>query len=63
MIKRAARIIATVDGSKIGRVTLAKLAEAKDVDLLITDDSADPEELARLRTLGIAIRIVHAPID
>ena len=63
MIKRAAHIIAAVDGSKIGRVTLAKLAEAKDVDLLITDDSADPEELARLRALGIAMRIVHAPID
>ena len=63
MIKRAARIIAAVDGSKIGRVTLAKLAEAKDVDLLVTDDSADPDELTRLRALGIAIRIVHASTD
>ena len=40
MIKRAARIIAAVDGSKIGRVTLAKLAEAKDC-LLYTSDAAD----------------------
>ncbi|MDU4208290.1 MAG: alkaline phosphatase, partial [Cutibacterium avidum] len=41
----------------------AKLAEAKDVDLLVTDDSADPDELTRLRALGIAIRIVHASTD
>lgn len=63
MIRRAPRIIAAVDGSKVGRITLAKLADVTDVDLLVTDDTADPQELARIRDLGVRIRVIHAPLD
>lgn len=61
MIKRAPRIIAVVDGSKVGRVTLAKLADVRDIDTLVTDDSADPAELAAIREAGVKVRLVRHP--
>ncbi len=61
MIERAPRIIAVVDGSKIGRVTLARLASITDIDLLVTDDTADAEEIERIKALGVKVKIVQAP--
>ena len=61
MIRQAPRVIAVVDGSKIGQVTLAKMAETKDMDVLITDDTADTREVSRIRSLGVTVRIVTDP--
>ncbi len=61
MIRRAPHIIAVVDGSKIGRITLAKLADVSDLDVLVTDDSADARQIARIRDLGVTVRIVPDP--
>jgi DeoR family transcriptional regulator of aga operon len=58
MIQRAARVIVVADGSKIGRLALARICEASAVDELITDDSAPAEELARLRAAGVTITTV-----
>jgi DeoR family transcriptional regulator of aga operon len=58
MIHAAKRVIVVVDGSKIGRVTHARMAEARDVDVLITDATADPGELERLRRIGVAVQVV-----
>ncbi|MDT0156072.1 DeoR/GlpR family DNA-binding transcription regulator [Microbacterium sp. ARD32] len=58
MVIKAQRTIVVADGSKIGRVALAQMADATDVDLLVTDDSADPEELERLRDVGVTVVIV-----
>lgn len=59
MVTHAQRLMVVADGSKIGRVTLAKVAEASAIDDLVTDDSADPTELARLAALGVNIQIAR----
>jgi DeoR family transcriptional regulator of aga operon len=58
MVTHAQHNIVVADGSKIGRIALAKVADIEQVNLLITDDTADPEELDRFRALGIEVRIV-----
>ena len=55
MVAKAPRTIVVADGSKIGHAALARMAEISEIDMLITDDSADPEELDRLRALGVEI--------
>lgn len=60
MIERAQRVIVVADSSKIGVVTLAKLADLSDVDILITDSNADAEELAKIKRAGVEVQIVPA---
>jgi DeoR family transcriptional regulator of aga operon len=55
MVSKAQRTIVVADGSKIGRAALAKMAEISDITTLITDDSADPEQLQRLRDAGVEV--------
>lgn len=52
MLERASRIIAVVDGFKIGKVTLARLADVTDINLVVTDDTADPVEVEQIRPAG-----------
>lgn len=58
MVERAQRVVAVADGSKVGRVTLAKLADLSEVDVLVTDAGADPGEVARIRAAGVDVRVV-----
>jgi DeoR family transcriptional regulator of aga operon len=58
MVTHTQQAIVVADGSKVGRIALAKVADLAQVNLLITDDSADPEELDRIRALGVEVRIV-----
>ena len=58
MIQRAARVIVVADGSKVGRLALARICEASAVDELITDASAPADELARLREAGVTVTTV-----
>jgi len=39
MIERAQRVIAVADASKIGHVTLAKMADLSEIDILVTDSN------------------------
>jgi DeoR family transcriptional regulator, aga operon transcriptional repressor len=55
MVAKAHRTIVVADGSKIGRAALARMAESAQIDMLITDDSADADELERLRALGVEV--------
>jgi DeoR family transcriptional regulator of aga operon len=57
MLGAARRRVAVADGSKVGRVELARLCGIDDIDLLITDGSADPPALDRLRERELEIRI------
>ncbi|HBF35770.1 MAG TPA: Cro/Cl family transcriptional regulator [Firmicutes bacterium] len=57
-LKAARRRILVADSSKIGNVALAKVAGLQDIDLLITDEQADPEEVARLKDKGLEIKLV-----
>ena len=53
--RRPSAPIVVADGSKIGRAALARMAECDQIDMLITDESADADELDRLRALGIEV--------
>lgn len=58
MIERAQRVIVVADATKVGVVTLAKLGDLSEIDVLITDSNADPEELAKIRRAGVEIQVV-----
>ncbi len=58
MLERAQRVVAVVDSSKIGQVTLAPMVEMASVQMLITDDGAPRAELDRMRQQGVEIVIV-----
>lgn len=60
MVSHAHRLMVVADGSKIGAATVAKVADASAVDLLVTDASADPQELARLTELGVTVHVAGA---
>lgn len=58
LIARSSRVVVVADGSKVGRVTLARICEAGDVHELVTDASADPAVLAGLRARGVRVTVV-----
>ncbi|MBH0008571.1 DeoR/GlpR family DNA-binding transcription regulator [Salinibacterium sp. SWN1162] len=58
MVTHAQRTVVVADGSKIGRLALARVTEISSVHTLITDATADPEELARMRAAGVEVHIV-----
>jgi DeoR family transcriptional regulator of aga operon len=55
LIERAGRVIVVADASKIGRTAFAQICPVDRVHELITDTSADREELARLAEAGVAV--------
>jgi DeoR family transcriptional regulator of aga operon len=59
MVEHAQRVMVVADGSKVGRVTFAQMADASEIDLLVTDTTADHAELERLRDAGVTIHLVE----
>lgn len=57
-IQAARRRVVVCDSSKVGNVALAKITGLDQVDLLITDDQADPEEVTRLKEVGLEVKMV-----
>lgn len=57
MISRAQRVVVVADGTKIGRVTLARMADLDTVDELFTDDSADGAQVDALRATGVKVSL------
>jgi DeoR family transcriptional regulator, aga operon transcriptional repressor len=57
MVGAAQRVIVVADGSKLGRAALAPVAELGQIDLLVTDDGADPDAVAELRAAGLDVQI------
>jgi DeoR family transcriptional regulator, aga operon transcriptional repressor len=58
MIRRARRVVVVCDASKIGRLALAVICPAHDVDELITDRAASEPALGELRAAGIDVVVV-----
>jgi len=58
MLAVAARKIVLADGSKLGRVEVARLCEISDIDVLITGRSADPAVVESLRERSCDVRVV-----
>jgi DeoR family transcriptional regulator of aga operon len=57
MISRAQRVVVVADGTKVGRVTLARMADLDLVDELFTDDSADGAQVDALRAAGVKVSL------
>ncbi|UOZ05557.1 DeoR/GlpR family DNA-binding transcription regulator [Amycolatopsis sp. WQ 127309] len=58
MLSRAQRVVVVADGSKLGRRTLARIADIGEVHELITDASAGQENVAVLRAAGVRVTVV-----
>jgi len=58
MMGAARRRIVVADGSKVGRVELARLCAVSDIDLLMTGPSADPAALAALVERDMRVEVV-----
>jgi DeoR family transcriptional regulator of aga operon len=59
LMMRASRFrVLVADGSKLGQVSLVHLYPISELDLLITDTTADPEIVEALREQGLEVRIV-----
>jgi DeoR family transcriptional regulator of aga operon len=57
MIGAAGRVVVVADGTKIGKVSVARIARMEDVDNLVTTASADEVELDRIRNLGVYVTV------
>ncbi|HVC79245.1 MAG TPA: DeoR/GlpR family DNA-binding transcription regulator [Chloroflexota bacterium] len=62
IVANAARVIAVVDSSKLGRAALMHFAPLDRVDTLVTDYDADPLILDSLRAHGMTI-VVAEPLE
>jgi DeoR family transcriptional regulator of aga operon len=55
MAGRARRVVALADSSKLGRPGFTTIVPLSQVDVLITDAGASPEQLATIRAAGIEV--------
>jgi DeoR family transcriptional regulator, aga operon transcriptional repressor len=61
VMRASRRRVLVADGSKVGQVSLVHLYGIHDIDLLVTDSSADPGALAALRDRGLEVLVADAP--
>ena len=57
MARAAQRVVVLADSSKLGREHLVRFATVEDVDVLVTDDEADPAVVAELESQGIEVLV------
>ena len=60
MVANARRVIALIDASKLDRTALSFFAAVTAIDVLLTDDGADPRVVAQLRERGLEVHV--APV-
>jgi DeoR family transcriptional regulator, aga operon transcriptional repressor len=58
MLSVSSRKIVLADGSKLGRIEVAKLCDISEVDMVITGRSADPAVVKTLQERGCDVRVV-----
>ena len=59
MVAAAQRTVVVADGSKLGNISVAKIADLSDIDQLITGPSAPPEVVEELVSRGLAVEIAE----
>jgi DeoR family transcriptional regulator of aga operon len=59
MLLAARRRVIVADGSKVGEVELAKVSDIDEVNVLITDPTADPEVVALIAAAGCHVEIAR----
>ncbi len=55
---RSRRVVAVADSSKLGRQGFKPIVSLAEVDLLITDEAADPDRVAEIRDAGVEVILV-----
>ncbi|MGV8969593.1 MAG: DeoR/GlpR family DNA-binding transcription regulator [Microbacteriaceae bacterium] len=60
MVTHAQRVIVVADGSKIGRLALAQVMTIDQVDILVTDSTADPVAVQEIREAGVSVLVVDS---
>ncbi|OUM97640.1 MAG: transcriptional regulator [Paenibacillaceae bacterium ZCTH02-B3] len=55
MAASAQKLVALLDHSKLGRISIASFAAPEDIDTIITDSGAAEEDILKLRELGIEV--------
>jgi DeoR family transcriptional regulator of aga operon len=58
LIDRARRVVVVADSSKLGQVAFARICGIDDVDELITDSDAAPDEVEAVRAAGLEVTLV-----
>ncbi len=58
MIGAAGKVAALIDSSKFGIAGGARICDAEEIDILITDTAAPPEMVAALEARGVEVRCV-----
>ena len=57
MARAGQRVVVLADSSKLGREHLVRFAAVGDVDVLVTDDEADPGVVTELESAGIEVLV------
>ena len=55
MIKNSEKVIAVLDSSKLGKLTYKKVADCRDIDVLVTDKDADMNIVRALKKQNIEV--------
>ena len=58
MIQQAEKVIAVFDSSKFNKRSYSHIADAKDIDCIITDSAIPAGIIGRLKSAGIEVRVV-----
>ncbi|MEN8041058.1 MAG: DeoR/GlpR family DNA-binding transcription regulator [Actinomycetota bacterium] len=59
MIQAAQEVIVVADGSKLGNVSVARIARMDDIDQIITTASAPTETLDQIRDAGVVVTVAR----
>lgn len=55
MVRRSKKVVVVAGSEKLGRRAFARICDAGDIDVLVTDDSADADHVAALREAGVEV--------
>ncbi|MGX5695407.1 DeoR/GlpR family DNA-binding transcription regulator [Agromyces soli] len=58
-VERAQRVVVLADHTKVGADSMIQTVPPERIDVLITDEAADPVELARMSASGIDVRVAR----
>ena len=58
LVNRARHKIVVADSTKVGRRGFTRIAPVESIDVLVTDQGADPNEVANLRARGVDVRLI-----
>ncbi|MDV3123784.1 DeoR/GlpR family DNA-binding transcription regulator [Mycobacterium sp. 21AC1] len=63
MAANAQQVVVAVDGSKIGKVTFAKMVALNQIHHLVTDSTADADQLEHISAAGVRVHVVEVGVS